>query len=315
MKHAGPASFMKESESTQRPSSSLDRKGNEAQRGKGLSHQLQQTEPRPGPCSLTALQAGPSAPPPCPPLLPVSQEGLLSPGLSFGGAAWPQLPTPLPPMELGCFGPSQHLRSISGCVLRRQAPPSRQGRLPSATSAHNHPPSPAVSEPLLHQDRPARPAPHLHGQAQLQPPENTDGALSLVDTARGCGNGTRDAVWGEFNKSSLKNVLSFPQGPRALLSQPDPTLMPNSLPRWGSEDRPPSFLLRALSFDRICRVPSATQLAWFWPRSAPRPAHLLPPHRPWFRHSRRCILSSMFSHLPASAAYPRNTVAYSHCLV
>lgn len=69
----------------------------------------------------------------------------------------------------------------------------------------------------------------------------------------GSGNGARDAVWGEFNKSPLKNVLSFPQETRALLSLPDPPLMPNSLPRWAQKTAPP-FLLRSLSFDRICSV-------------------------------------------------------------
>lgn len=43
----------------------------------------------------------------------VPWEGVLSPGLSFGGVAWPQLPTVPPGVELACLGPSQHLRSIS----------------------------------------------------------------------------------------------------------------------------------------------------------------------------------------------------------
>lgn len=178
--------------------------------------------------------------PPTPGYFP--RKGVLSPGPSLGGAAWPQLPTAPPPRDgAGMFwtlpASQDHL---SGCVLRRQACHPDTGacpQLPVPTIAL--PSTPAVSEPLRHQDHPARPAPHLHRQAQLQPPENTHGAVSLAGTPGGSGNGARDAVWGEFNKSPLKNVFSFPQEARALLSLPDPPLMPNSLPRWGPEDRPP----------------------------------------------------------------------------
>ena len=174
----------------------------------------------------------PRAPTPCPPGSPAfPREGsgfprtvLRRSGLAT--AAHPHPPphsTPPPAMELECFGPSQHLRSISGCV-RRQAPhPCLRASLqPSALSVLPVAPQPLGKQPGVHWDLRARPASQLRERAQPWPQGTLFRALSFVGTP-GLWHSWQETLCGEcFNKSPFENGIFFSQRARALLRQPNP---------------------------------------------------------------------------------------------
>ena len=231
----------------------------ETQREKGPSSPLQHTEPKLGPCSHTAPQASPSAPPPTP--MPTRIPSLI-PSLSPGGLRfpqdrpqeeWPGHSCPAP-MELKCFGPAQHLRSISGCVRRQALHPCLRASLqPSALSLLPVAPQPLRKQPGVHWDLRARPASQLRERAQPWPQGTLFRALSFVGTP-GLWHSWQETLCGEcFNKSPFENGIFFSQRARALLRQPGhPPQQPNPPPRWGSE----KHLLSTehpIFFDRIYR--------------------------------------------------------------